>query len=115
MISLQLSDAWDLTLTPGGNLAVSTGVSRVGQDVASYERVFQGEGWYDQDAGIPYLLRELAELPPAELVRSRANNRAQEVPGVISVNTELLSLSGRVLSGVIRVTTTDGEEADVVL
>ena len=67
MNSLRLSDAWDLTLTPGGNLAVTSGTPRVVQDVAAYERVFQGEGWYDQDAGVPYLMRELAALPPAEL------------------------------------------------
>lgn len=115
MNSLRLSDAWDLTLTPGGNLTVTSGTPRVVQDVAAYERVFQGEGWYDQDAGVPYLMRELAALPPAELVRSRANRRALEVPGVEAVNTELLSLEGRVLSGVIRVTATDGEEVDVVL
>lgn len=115
MISLALSDAWDLTLSPGGNLANVAGTARVVQDVASYERVFRGEGWYDTGAGVPYLLRELAALPPAQLVRARADRRALEVPGVAAVTTDLREFSRRVLSGVIHVTTTDGQEVDIVL
>lgn len=115
MNSLALSGTWDLTLTPGGNLAVVGGVARVAQDVASYERVFQGEGWYDGEAGVPYLQRELAALPPAELVRARADRRALEVPGVGKVVTTLTGFAARVLEGTIRVTTTNGEEVDIAL
>lgn len=115
MNSLALSDAWDLTLTPGGNLAVISDAARVAQDVASYERVFQGEGWYDGEAGVPYLLRELAALPPAELVRARADRRALEVPGVAAAQTTLTAFAARVLTGSIRVTTTNGEEVNIAL
>lgn len=115
MNSLALSESWDLALSPGGNLAVVSGVARVAQDVASYERVFQGEGWYDGEAGVPYLQRELAALPPAELVRARANRRALEVPGVAAARTTLTGFASRVLEGSIHVTTTNGEEADIAL
>lgn len=112
MISLLLDDRWDVT-TLAGNLATVDGTARVVQDVASYERVFKGEGWYDQESGVPYLLRELAALPPAELVRERANRRALEVPGVASASTELTAFARRTLSGIIHVTTNDGEEVDI--
>lgn len=115
MNSLQLSEAWDLTLTVGGNLAVISGTGRIVQDVASYERVFLGEGWYDSQAGVPYLQRELAALPPAELVIERANRRGLEVPGAAAIDTVLTDFAHRVLHGIIRVTTTDGEEAEIVL
>ena len=105
MNSLALSDVWDLTLTPGGNLAV----------ISDAARVAQGEGWYDGEAGVPYLLRELAALPPAELVRARADRRALEVPGVAAVQTTLTAFAARILEGSIRVTTTNGEEVDVAL
>ncbi len=115
MNSLALSDEWDLTLSPGGNLTTVSGVPRIVQDVASYERVFQGEGWYDGEAGVPYLQRELAALPPAELVRARANRRALEVPGVAAAKTTLTGFAARVLEGTIRVITTNGEEVDIAL
>ena len=115
MNSLLLSEDWDLTLTVGGNLAVISGTGRIVQDVASYERVFLGEGWYDQDAGIPYLMRELAALPPAELVTARANRRGLEVPGVAAINTVLTEFRKRTLHGIIRVKTAEGAEAEIVI
>lgn len=115
MKSLRLSDKWDLTVDGGGNLAAVTGAPRVAQDVASYERVFKGECWYNTTAGVPYLLRELAHLPPAELVQARADARAREVPGVAAVNTSLLTLEGRVLTGSINITADTGESIDVAI
>lgn len=115
MNSLKLSDNWDLALSVGGNMATASGVERIVQDVACYERVFLGEGWYDTEVGIPYLLRELADLPPAGLVRERANRRGLEAPGVIAVNTELTEFSNRTLHGIIHVTTDNGEEAQIVI
>lgn len=113
MTSLQLTDKWDLTLTPGGNLAVVDADTRIVQDVACYERTFSGEPWYNTEAGVPYLNRELAYLPPAELVIERANRRALEVPGVSAVDTSLLALESRQLSGTINVTTTGGDILNV--
>ena len=115
MNSLALSDKWDLSLTVGGNIAVVSGSARVAQDVASYERVFLGEGWYDTQAGIPYLLRELAALPPAELVIERARRRGLQVPGAAGIDVKLIEFDHRVLRGEIFVTTDSGEELKVVL
>ena len=81
MDSLALSTDWDLTLTPGGNMAVVSGAERIAQDVACYERTFRGEPWYAVEDGVPYLQGELASLPPAELVTGRANRRAMHADG----------------------------------
>ena len=115
MTSLKLSESWDLALTEDGSLTVVTGLDRVAQDVASYERVFRGEGYYDSVSGVPYLLRELGTLPPQELVITRANDRAKQVPGVKSSETELLEFTNRVLSGRIKVRTDGGEVVTVAL
>ena len=114
MNSLALSEKWDLTLNAGGDLAVVEGTSRIVQDVA-YVRTFQGEPYYAQQDGIPYFIRELGSLPPAELVRARSNARALEVPGVAQANTQLSRLDRRVLTGTIRITTETGETADVAV
>ena len=113
MKSLALSEMWDLTLDGFGNMAAVEGTPRIVQDVASYERTFQGEPYYAQQAGIPYLLDELASLPPAELVRERANRRALEVPGVAAVSTSLDKLERRTLHGTLSITTETGESANV--
>ena len=106
MNSLQLSQAWDLTLTPGGSLEVVTDPQRIPQDVATYCRTFTGECWYAAEDGIPYLDGELAHLPPAELVTERARRRALEVPGVASASVSLTDFAARVLQGRIDVTAT---------
>ena len=113
MKSLALSEMWDLTLDGYGNMAAVEGTPRIVQDVASYERTFQGEPYYAQQDGIPYLLDELASLPPAELVRERANRRALEVPGVAAVSTSLDKLERRTLHGTLSITTETGESANV--
>lgn len=112
-ISLQLTDNWDIRLDGSGDLAVCEGAERVAQDVACYERTFQGEPYFAADEGVPYLNRELAELPPPELVRERANARALEVPGVTDAQTVLTQFSNRELSGVIYVTSDEGETVNV--
>ena len=113
MDSLALSKDWDLTLTPGGNMAVVSGAERIAQDVACYERTFQGEPWYATEDGVPYLQGELASLPPAELVTERANRRAMQVPGVVTASTTLTAFEKRELHGVITVTTDEGEAVNV--
>lgn len=107
--SLGLSDKWDIGLTLGGHIVMVTGKGRIAQDVACYERTFLGEPWFAADEGVPYQHRQLGELPPQELVISRANARARQVPGVVTATTVLTKFDGRVLEGKISVTTQEGE------
>lgn len=109
MNSLRLTWAWDLALTPGGNLDIVSGERRVAQDVACYVRTWRGECWYQAEDGIPYLVNELATLPPKELVIERAEERAKEVPNVLTAECTLTEFADRVLKGDIQVTTDDQE------
>lgn len=115
MDSLKLNTSWDLELTPGGNLKLCSGAERVAQDVACYERTFYGEPWFAQDEGVPYLNNELGSLPPKELIITRANDRAKEVPNVVTASTELTEFAHRTLHGFINVTTDDGETVNVAI
>lgn len=113
MDSIRLSADWDLDLTSGGNLPTVSGAERVAQDVACYVRTWQGECWYQAEDGIPYLVDELATLPPKELVIERAMERALEVPNVLTAEVTLTEFADRVLKGDIQVTTDDGETVNV--
>lgn len=115
MDSLKLNTDWDLELTAGGNLKTCSGAERVAQDVACYERTFYGEPWFACDEGVPYLDNELDSLPPKELIISRANKRAKEVPNVLTASTELTEFSHRTLHGEITVTTDDGDTINVTI
>lgn len=115
MKSLQLTQNWDITLGSNGGLAVVDGITRIAQDVACYERTFQGEPYFATQEGVPYLQRELGHLPPLELVQERANARALEVPGVAEAQTVLTEFSGRTLSGTIYILSDQDEVANVEL
>ena len=115
MKSLKLTDGWRLAVDSSGNLATVEGTPRVAQDVASYERTFLAEPWYAVNKGIRYFIRELGSRPQNELVISRANSTAREVPGVATAQTTLGTLDGRTLTGDIRVTTTEGEVINVAI
>ena len=111
--SLQLGETWDIGLDSSGGLAMADGAERMAQDVACYERTFMGEPYFAATEGVPYLNRELAELPPPELVRERANSRAMEVPGVTGAETVLTEYAGRTLHGDIYVAGDTGETVHV--
>ena len=115
MKSLQLSEKWDIALGRNGGLAVVDGIARIAQDVACYERTFQGEPYFATQEGVPYLQRELGHLPPLELVQERANARALEVPGVSEAQTVLTEFSGRTVTGTIYVLSDQDEVANVEL
>lgn len=115
--SLKLSEDWDVTLDAGGNLSALEGAPRVAQDVACAGRLFTGEAYFQPRAGIPHFDGELGQLPPDQLVRARLDAAALSVPGVATAATELAVYNrrdaegrpDRTLTGLIRVTTTEGE------
>lgn len=106
-------DNWDLTLDAGGNIATSTGPYAIAQNVANAVRLFTNDAFYDPDRGIPHFIVDLGFLPQESVVRSRVGAAARGVEGVVTAQVENLALEERVLTGNIRLTTTDGGSADV--
>lgn len=78
-------DTWDLTVNSSGNIAVATGPYAIAQDVASAVRLFQGELWYDYQAGIPYFDQILGHLPSAQYMKSQFIAAGETVPEVASI------------------------------
>lgn len=99
---------WDLLVDASGNIAVASDPYSVAQDVASAVRVFQGEEWYNTSFGVPYFQQILGKLPPANLIKTLIANVAATVPGCNNPVVYLSGLSGRMLSGQIQFTDSNG-------
>ena len=111
-LTLNLED-WDLTLDAGGNIATSSGPYAIAQNVANAVRLFTDDAYYDPERGIPHFIVDLGLLPQQSVVRSRVGAAARGVEGVAAAQVEALALEERVLTGNIRLTTTEGASADV--
>ena len=103
----------DLTLDGNGDIAVSAGAYAVAQNVANAVRLFTNDAWYDPDRGIPHFALELGHKPGQSVLRSRLINAALGVEGVASAAVEFTRFEERNLEGVITITTTTGDVADV--
>lgn len=106
-------DAWDLTLDSGGNIAVSVGPYALAQNAANAVRLFTNDAYYDPERGIPHFLVDLGLLPQESVLRARVRQAALGVEGVTAAELENLGLQDRVLTGNIRLTTTEGATVDV--
>ena len=99
------TETWDLTINSAGNLAVTTGLYALAQDVASACRTFLGEAWYDTTLGIPYTDRILGYLPPVSFLQAQFEGQGKLVPQVGAVKAILDPLdTTRVLTGRLEVT-----------
>lgn len=110
-------DTWDLTLNTGGNIAVTSGAYGIAQNVSNAVRLFTNDAWYDTERGIPHFIVDLGLLPMQSVARNRWNKAALGVDGVAKATSEITGLDEdtRVLTGVISLTTDDGEEVDVTI
>jgi hypothetical protein len=103
--------AWDLVLDVYGNIAVATDPYSLAQDAASAIRLFQGELWYDTSQGVPYFLNILGRTPPLSLLRTRFEDAARTVPGVVSAKCVIAAVQGRMVTGQVQITDTNGRTA----
>lgn len=80
--------AWDLVLDSMGNIALAAPPYALAQDVASAQRTFLAELWYDITQGIPYFQQILGRLPPTSIITQLMSNEAKlRVPGVVTAQT----------------------------
>lgn len=83
MITLLLDlTNWDLVLDASGNVAVASLPYAAAQDVASAQRTFEGEVWYNSLLGIPYFTDILGQNPPISLFQAYMIQAALTVPDV---------------------------------
>ena len=101
--------AWDLCLDASGNIAVASAPYAMAQDVASAQRTFQGEVWYDTTQGVPYLDNILGRAAGAQLLKVALVEAALTVPNVASAVCYLELGANRQVTGQTQVTSTSGQ------
>lgn len=102
-LTLPLTDDWDITLDPAGNLRLTDPDRSIAQDVASAIRTFRGECWYAAGLGLPYFESILGQRPPRSLVVDQIQRAALSVPDVASASVTFLGLRNRALTGAVLV------------
>ncbi len=112
---LLVTDAWDICLNSGGNIALAEPPYSRAQDVASAIRLFQGELWFDTRPGVPYFENILGHPPPASYFEAQMVRAALTVPGVISATCIIQGVDGRSLTGQVTFTSVDGTTETLTL
>ncbi len=100
--------AWDVCTDANGNWAVATQPYAIAQDVASAQRTFRGEVYYNTLLGIPYFNVVLGHRPPAGLLKSLYVAAALEVPDTVSATCYLSLGEARELLGQTQILTASG-------
>ncbi|QNT79296.1 hypothetical protein [Entomobacter blattae] len=107
---------WDLMADAYGNIATCAEPYAIAQAVANEVKLFLGEGWYDTTQGVPHFTDVLGVVPHMGLIRQRIEEAARNVPEVTQALAQIgLNRETRTLTGVILVTTTNGEQLNVSL
>lgn len=112
---LLVVDAWDICLDAAGNIAMATPPYSRAQSVANALRLFRAELWYDTTKGVPYFEQVLGHAPPVTFFEAEMVRAALTVPGVATAQCTIQSINGRVLTGQVTFTSTDGTTGSVSL
>jgi len=130
-----LSEDWDLVLASGyrektktvdgqtitykvAPLQIAQGGYATAQNVANECRLFTRDAYFDQDRGIPYFLITLGHHLSPSVLRARLRDAAmlvEDVAEVTDIILETLDTDTRRLTGEIRFTSREGENASISL
>jgi hypothetical protein len=106
---------WDLVLDAAGNIAVASRPYGLSQDVASAIKLFLGELWYNDTAGVDYFGEILGKTPPIVIFKERLEAAAMTVPGVVSAVCEVSNFENRTVQGQVLFTDDSGNTGTVTL
>jgi hypothetical protein len=104
---------WDLLLDSSGNITMASNPYSIAQDVASAIKLFYGELYYNTNKGIPYLQKILGQSNPELIMKIQAEKAALTVPEVVQAKCTSLSITNRVLTGVVEIIDTTGASQNI--
>ena len=116
--TLLLNGDWDLTLDKSGRIAVAEGAYATAQNVANECRLFTQDAYFEPDRGIPYYLIALGRKLSPSVLRARLRDAAylvEDVEDVTDVVLESLDTETRKVTGEIKFTSKEGENAAIEL
>ena len=108
----QLSEDWDLQLTPEGNILIADPKLTICQNCANEIRLWTNDAYFQQDNGIDWKEVQLGKALDAALLRSEIRDACLRVTGVISVDSIELKdfdVETRTLHGEITISTEDSQ------
>ena len=94
----------DLVLDVNNNIAIASEPYSLAQDAASAIKTFLGETYYNTTLGIPFFTQVFGKSPSIPLLQALFNAEAETVPDVASATTAIVSITNRVLTGQVQVT-----------
>ena len=98
---------WDLVIDFNGNIAAVTEPYSLAQDAACAIKTYLGECFYDITIGVQYS-NILGKRFNINYIKAQLIAAAETVPGVVSAQVFLISLTNRVLSGQVQTTDKTG-------
>ena len=108
MDTLLLDDKWDLPVIDGNLFVVATGSLAIAQDVATAERTFLKECWYNWNLGVDWL-SILGKRPSIQYVKNQLIAVGMTVPGVVGIVCYLTGPgTDRKISGQLQITDNTG-------
>ena len=116
--TLLLDKNWDICLDKSGRIAVADGPYATAQAVANECRLFTQDAYFEPDRGIPYYLIALGQKLSPSVLRARLRDAAylvEDVEDVTDVVLESLDTETRKVTGEIKFTSVEGENASVEL
>ena len=116
--TLLLDKHWDICLDKSGRIAVADGPYATAQAVANECRLFTDDAYFEPERGIPYYLRALGRKLSPSVLRARLRDAAflvEDVEDVTNVVLESLDTETRKVTGEIKFTSVEGENASVEL
>ena len=116
--TLLLDSNWDLCLDKAGRIAIAEGAYATAQAVANECRLFTDDAYFEPGRGIPYYLIALGRKLSPSVLRARLRDAAmlvEDVEDVTEVVLERLDTETRRVTGEIKFTSMEGENASVEL
>ena len=116
--TLLLDKQWDICLDKAGRIAVAEGPYATAQAVANECRLFTDDACFDTERGIPYYLIALGQKLSPSVLKARLRDAAylvDDVEDVTDVELESLDTEARKVTGEIKFTSVEGENASVEL
>lgn len=110
-MDLALDQDGDLAFS-GGDLVLITGAEEVAQRIRIRLRLFRGEWFLDEGAGVPYFERILGAKLGRQGLVSIVREELRRVQGVASIESLSAEIEGRRARITFRVTTNAGEVAE---
>ena len=116
--TLMLDHNWDICLNNDGRIRLAEGAYATAQNVANECRLFTQDAYFEQERGIPYYLIALGHKPSPSVLRARLRDAAllvDDVAEVTDIILESLDTETRKVTGDIRFTSREGENASIEL